>query len=70
MGERKSQSMRDDHKPQYVHFANPLLTGVFKKMVSRSEVIYMEEMLPHVNYLENCANQPPVSESLVHWYQF
>jgi lantibiotic biosynthesis protein len=70
VGEKKAKPMRDDHKPQYIHFSNPLLTGVFKKMVSRSEVIYIEEMLPHINYLENCKDEPPVTECLVHWYQF
>jgi len=70
VGEKKSKPMRDDHKPQYIHFANPLLINVFKKMISRSGIIYMEEMLPHINYLESHKDQPTVTECLVHWYQF
>lgn len=36
-----------DEKPQYINFKIPLLTEIFKKIVTQSEAIEIEEMLPN-----------------------
>jgi hypothetical protein len=66
-GEHKKKS-RDDHKPQYIHFNTPLLAALFKKLISRSTQIYIEEMLPHISQLQHHSGEPRVTEQLIHWY--
>ncbi|MCW3466694.1 lantibiotic dehydratase family protein [Chitinophaga nivalis] len=67
---QKSELRPDDYKPQYIHFHNPLLVILFRKLLSRAgDQVYLEEMLPHLQYLEQQEQQPPVTEHLLHWYK-
>ncbi|NSL87706.1 hypothetical protein ECE50_012735 [Chitinophaga sp. Mgbs1] len=62
-----SALQRDDYKPQYLHFGQPLLMGLLKKLLARAGTqIYLEEMLPHTSDLQ----QEPVTEQLLHWYNY
>jgi hypothetical protein len=65
--EDKQKLTKDDYKPQYICFSQPLMTGLFRKLLGRAgQHIYLEEMLPHVSHL---ANVHPVTEHLIHWYK-
>ncbi|RXM38412.1 hypothetical protein BOQ62_17775 [Chryseobacterium sp. CH21] len=57
---------RDDYKPQFIDFRQPLLFNLFKKLLKRaSSYIYVEETLPTV---DNSRNR--VAEHLIQWYNF
>ncbi|SJZ65368.1 Lantibiotic dehydratase, C terminus [Chitinophaga eiseniae] len=62
---KKGQLHRDDYKPQYISFVQPLLVAVFRKMLSRAgEQLYLEEVLPDVS------EHGTVTEHMLHWYQY
>ncbi|NML41070.1 hypothetical protein HHL17_28005 [Chitinophaga sp. G-6-1-13] len=61
----KGQLHRDDYKPQYISFAQPLLVSVFRKMLSRvGEYLYLEEVLP------DASQNGTVTEHMLHWYKY
>lgn len=66
--EKNQGTGRDDYKPQYIHFGMPLLAGVFRKMISRSKQIYLEEMLPHISHWQQNDENSTITEQLIHWY--
>lgn len=58
---------RDDYKPQYISFNQPLLVKLFRRLIRRAGAqIYLEEVLPAVHPSDpaHC-----VSEHLLQWYQ-
>jgi hypothetical protein len=66
--DEKLKMMKDDYKPQYICFTQPLMASLFKKLLSRAgQYIYMEEMLPHLSHLQETT---PVTEHLIHWYKY
>ncbi|WP_345990022.1 lantibiotic dehydratase [Chryseobacterium sp. Chry.R1] len=61
----KTAGNRDDYKPQFISFEQPLLFNLFTKLLNRAvSYIYLEEVLPSVN------NQERVAEHLIQWYNF
>ena len=62
----KNTGYRDDYKPQFIDFEQPLLFNLFKKLLNRaSSYIYVEESLPTVDN-----SRERVSEHLIQWYNF
>lgn len=62
----KTAGTRDDYKPQFIDFKQPLLFGLFIKLLNRAgSFIYLEEVLPSVDQA-----QERVSEHLIQWYHF
>lgn len=60
---------RDDYKPQYINFTQPLLVLLFKKLLQRSsDIIYFEEVLPAIKVPDD--DNYHVNEHLVQWYTF
>ncbi len=60
--EGKREGLHDDYKPQYLSFDNPLLIGMFKKLLLRAgEYITLEEVFPK-------SDQNTVREYLIQWY--
>ncbi|NML70072.1 hypothetical protein HHL23_09690 [Chryseobacterium sp. RP-3-3] len=57
---------RDDYKPQFIGFEQPVLFNLFNKLLNRAgSYIYMEEVLPSVD-----GSQERVAEHLIQWYNF
>jgi hypothetical protein len=57
---------RDDYKPQFIGFEQPLLFNLFTKLLNRAgSYIYLEEVLPSVDN-----SQERVTEHLIQWYNF
>lgn len=62
----KKTGTRDDYKPQFIGFEQPLLFNLFTKLLHRAgSHIYFEEALPSVT-----SDQERVSEHLIQWYNF
>lgn len=62
---------RDDYKPQYICFTQPLLVGLFRKLLARAGAYcYLEEMLPHAAHLAEQGPESTVTEYLLHWYKY
>ncbi|WP_080779573.1 lantibiotic dehydratase [Chryseobacterium phocaeense] len=62
----KTAGTRDDYKPQYIDFKQPLLFNLFIKLLNRAgSFIYTEEALPSVDH-----DQERVAEHLIQWYNF
>lgn len=62
----KTAGTRDDYKPQYIDFKQPLLFNLFIKLLNRAGTfIYTEEALPSVDH-----DQERVAEHLIQWYNF
>lgn len=62
---------RDDYKPQYICFTQPLLVTLFKKLLSRAgSYCYLEEMLPHASHLQQQGRDATVTEYMLHWYKY
>lgn len=60
---------RDDYKPQYIHFENPLLVNLFERLVDKvPQVLKIEEMLPHSGHLATIGGEKFVTEYVVQWY--
>jgi hypothetical protein len=60
--DEKKEGLHDDYKPQYLSFDNPLLIGMFKKLLSRAgNYVTLEEVFP-------VPGKSPVREYLIQWY--
>jgi hypothetical protein len=60
---------RDDYKPQYIHFNNPLLVHLFERLTGKvPQVLKIEEMLPHAGHLATINGEKFVTEYVVQWY--
>lgn len=60
---------RDDYKPQYICFTQPLLLMLLRKLLSRAgSYCYLEEMLPHADHLQG--PDATVTEYMLHWYKY
>lgn len=65
--EMRTNGKRDDYKPQYINFHQPLLVLLFIKLLRRAgDLIYFEEVLPAVT-----GEGAPIrtNEHLVQWYK-
>jgi hypothetical protein len=61
---------RDDYKPQYLNFADPLMIHLFEKLLVKvPETLKIEEMLPIAQQLTQITDQPFVTECVVQWYE-
>ena len=59
---------RDDYKPQFLDFYNPLLVQLFSREIKRVGVyLKLEEMLPSPDELENIDGKRVVTEMVVQW---
>lgn len=59
---------RDHYKPQYIHFDNPLLVGLFGRLLPKvPTALTIQEMLPGSNQLWEVNQQPHVTEFLLQW---
>ncbi len=60
---------RDDYKPQYIDFDNPLLVTLFEKTVVKvPAAMKIQEMLPSSEQMLRIDGQRYVSEFVVQWY--
>ncbi len=61
---------RDDYKPQYLDFANPLLIRLFEKLIGKTpRAITIAEMLPQPDQLCAIQGRPHVTEATLQWYR-
>jgi len=61
---------RDDYKPQYISFTNPLLVNLWEKVIRKAQAfIKIEEMLPGSADLMEMNGRRFVSESSVQWHK-
>jgi hypothetical protein len=59
---------RDDYKPQYIHFCNPLLIRLFEKLAGKTpSTLTVSEMLPAPDDLLQLGGKPHVTEFVVQW---
>ncbi|GAA0550985.1 lantibiotic dehydratase [Chitinophaga japonensis] len=66
----QSRLQRDDYKPQYICFTQPLLVILLKKLLGRAGAYcYLEEMLPHAAHLQQHGPASTVTEYMLHWYK-
>ncbi len=66
--EEQKQFSRDDYKPQFISFTNPLLLNLFEKLIHKAPgFLRMEEMLPDSKQLLQVANRRHVTEFLIQW---
>jgi hypothetical protein len=67
--ERMKKLGRDDYKPQYIHFDDPLLVNLFEKLMAKVPItLKIVEMLPNSRQLLPINGQPFVTEFVVQWY--
>jgi hypothetical protein len=67
---KRSALKRDDYKPQYISFANPLLVSLFEQMAKRAEGwLRVEEMLPGAPDLASIGGERYVTELVLQWYE-
>ena len=60
---------RDDYKPQYLDFDNPLMINLFEKLVEKVPFRFkVEEMLPHPDHMATINGKKYVTEYLHQWY--
>lgn len=60
---------RDDYKPQYLDFTNPLLVRLFEKLIGKTpRGITITEMLPAPEHLCRIRGRPYVTEATLQWY--
>lgn len=60
---------KDNQKPQYISFNNPLLIRLLEKMVLKvPKVLKVEEMLPQPSQLEPMNESQIVNECVFQWY--
>lgn len=60
---------KDDYKPQYIDFRNPLLINLLEKLIAKASVsIKIQEMLPDSGQMLKIDNERFVSEFVVQWY--
>lgn len=61
---------KDDYKPQYMNFSNPLLVNLFEKSITKVPVsLKIEEMLPGSEQLFRLGKEKHVIEFMVQWYE-
>lgn len=62
---------RNDSKPQYINHHNPLLIGLFEKLISKNcTMIKIQEMLPNSSQLFNINGEKFVFEKVLQWYKY
>lgn len=62
---------RDDYKPQYISFANPLLIDLFEKLIKRvPQALKVVEMLPNSRQLLEFRGKRHITEFTVQWYDW
>jgi hypothetical protein len=67
--QKKTKLSRDDYKPQYISFANPLLVGLLEKLLLKEPTaVVITEMLPSGDDMLTIDQQKYVSEYVVQWY--
>jgi lantibiotic biosynthesis protein len=67
--EDKMRLGKDDYKPQYINFSNPLLMNLFEKAILKVPLsLRIEEMLPSSDHLFKLGAEKYVTEFLVQWY--
>lgn len=60
---------KDDYKPQYISFENPILVDLFNKLLSKvSEQLQIEEMLPGRKHLTEINGSHYVKEYKIQWF--
>jgi hypothetical protein len=60
---------RDDYKPQYLDFDNPIMINLFEKLVEKAPFRFkVEEMLPHPENMSTINGKKYVTEYLHQWY--
>lgn len=60
---------RDDYKPQYVDFTNPLMVNLFEKLIDKVPgSMKIVEMLPNSKQMLKIDNSRFVSEFVIQWY--
>lgn len=61
---------RDDYKPQYIDFRNPLLIQLLEKLITKVPAsLKIQEMLPNSSQMMEIDGQRFVSEFVVQWYK-
>ncbi|ELR69218.1 MAEBL, putative [Fulvivirga imtechensis AK7] len=67
--EKLKKLTRDDYKPQYIDFTNPLLVNLLEKLIDRVPLsMKVVEMLPSSNQMLKVDDSRYVSEFVVQWY--
>ena len=62
---------KNEHKPQYLNFCNPLLVRLFVKTLKKiTSMVKLEEMLPASKDMLKINNQRFVTEFVVQWYNY
>lgn len=62
---------KDDYKPQYIDFSNPLFIRLFEKLMDKVPVVMkLEEMLPSPSQMIDIDGKKFVSEFMVQWYNY
>lgn len=63
-----NKQLRDDYKPIFIDFNNPILINILYKIVGRVDSsLIIEEMLPDQDQLLLCDSEKYVTELLVQW---
>ncbi|MDB5256381.1 MAG: hypothetical protein JWM14_1076 [Chitinophagaceae bacterium] len=67
--ERDKEFVKEDYKPQYINFLNPLLVNIFEKSIrnTKAEKIKLEEVYPKKDQLLTIDGNPHVTETLLQW---
>ncbi len=61
---------RDDYKPQYIDFRNPLLINLMEKLITKApSSIKIREMLPSSSQMLKIDSERFVSEFVIQWYK-
>lgn len=67
--EKMKKLTRDDYKPQYIDFTNPLLISLLEKLIDRVPVnMRITEMLPSSKQMLKVNGSRYVSEFVIQWY--
>ena len=68
---KKNSLSRDDRKPQYINFSNPISVRLFEKIQSKDyQLLQIEEMLPGSSQLLNINKESFVNEFVLQWYRY
>jgi len=72
INEKKMRKLaKNDYKPQYIDFNNPLLVSLFETLVRKVPFsMVAEEMLPSKDQLFEINDNSYVTELLIQWYKF
>ena len=61
---------RDDYKPQYIDFRNPLLIMLLERLITKvPQILKIQEMLPNSEQMVKIDDKRYVSEFVVQWYK-